>query len=93
MGDQNVWVHNRCDRAQGFDNKIITNPKNQSMQIHLERGGGGKYNLHMHYDGRKYMYNGVDGFVGAGRINNDAFIKVGIEKAIIYLDKIGGSLE
>ena len=84
-----ILVHNaNC----GFDNKVIsqtTDKKYGSMRIDLERGGSGKYNLHLHQGNNKFMFNGTDGFIGAGKINKTEFVQAGIKKAFKYMKKIG----
>lgn len=51
------------------------------------------YNLHLHVGKtNKYMFNGQDSFIGAGKLNKTNFVKNGIEKGIKTAKRLGWRL-
>ena len=89
VGTNPVCVHN--DKCNGYDNHVID--KKDDLRIDLERGGSGKVNMHLHVGKtEKYMFDGQDSFIGAGKLNKTNFVKNGIKKGIKTAERLGWGL-
>ncbi len=91
VGETSVLAHNMCalNSRTIFENKTIKGHKKLSM--HLEMGGSGKANIHIHEGASKYVYNGTN-FEGASNvINNSSLVKNGVKKAIKLATKLDWS--
>ena len=91
VSNSKVLVHNMCAKANGYDNKVIA--QQGKLRIDLERGGSGSINLHLHAGKKKYMFDGIDSFIGAGRLNDTTFVKNGIKKALKTAKRLGWELK
>ena len=89
VGERSVCVHNvGCN---GYDNHVID--KKDNLRIDLERGGSGEINMHLHVGKtNKYMFDGQDSFIGAGKRNKTNFVKNGIKKGIKTAKRLGWRL-
>ena len=89
VGENPVCVHNvGCG---GYDNHVID--KKDNLRIDLERGGSGEVNMHLHVGKTdKYMFDGQNSFIGAGKLNKTNFVKRGIEKGIETAKRLGWRL-
>ena len=89
VGERSVCVHNvGCN---GYDNHVID--KKDNLRIDLERGGSGEINMHLHVGKtNKYMFDGQDSFIGAGKLNKTNFVKNGIKKGIKTAKRLGWRL-
>ena len=89
VGENPVCVHN--NKCGGYDNHVVD--KKDNLRIDLERGGSGEANMHLHVGKtNKYMFNGQDSFIGAGKLNKTSFVKNGIEKGIEIAKRLGWRL-
>ena len=89
VGTNPVCVHN--SKCNGYDNHVID--KKDDLRIDLERGGSGKVNMHLHVGKtEKYMFDGQDSFIGAGKLNKTNFVKNGIKKGIKTAERLGWRL-
>ena len=87
-----VLVHNMNGGGCG-GNKNHRIAQKDGMAVDLEYGGSGKANLHLHAKGKKFMFDGIDSFSGAGRLNKTSFVKDSIKKGITLAKKLNWRLK
>lgn len=90
-----VLVHNK---GCGYHSETIFEHENighyKDVSMHLERGGSGKVNLHIHGAGDKFIFNGSTYISNAGKvipkvISGSQTVSTGFNRALSFASKMG----